>query len=125
MFRLCRRKSLKPVSTLPPSQSGTTNPMYGVQWSPARFAPPRMAPSDNGYSLRDAMCTLTAWQVGSDAGLHSQSGRMHWMCRAWPSIFDSGSSTYLMSWDPTKTYVTRVSSETIEGARSVRHWSLG
>lgn len=40
--------------------------MYGFQSSPARFVPPRMAPGDNGYCLRDAMCTLMDWRVGSE-----------------------------------------------------------
>ena len=67
MFRLRKRKSLKLEPALPPNQSGPANPMCGFQWSPTHFVPPRMAPSDNGYCLRDSMCTLMDWPVGSEA----------------------------------------------------------
>lgn len=66
-FRLRKRKSLEPGSAPPPNHLNSANPMYGFQWSPTRFAPPPMSPGDNGYCLRDAMCTLMAWPVGSDA----------------------------------------------------------
>ena len=66
MFRLRKQKSLKLIPPPPPNQSGPPNPMCGFQWIPTRFAPPPMSPGDNGYCLRDAMCTLMDWPVGSD-----------------------------------------------------------
>ena len=66
-FRLRKRQSLEPESIPPPTHSSSASPMYGFRWSPTRFAPPRMAPSDNGYCLRDSMCTLMDWPVGSEA----------------------------------------------------------
>jgi hypothetical protein len=67
MFTLRKRKLLKPVSAPPPNHLGSANPMCGFQWSPTRTAPSPMSPGDNGYCLRDAMCTLMDWQVDSEA----------------------------------------------------------